>query len=31
LAVTFHTDGGHGESENVKYYLVLVYGETMIF
>ena len=30
LAVTFHTDGGHGESENVKYYPVPAYGETMI-
>ena len=30
LAVTFHTDGGHGEAENVRYYPVPAYGETMI-
>jgi hypothetical protein len=30
LAVTFHTDGGHGESENVRYYFVPAYGETMV-
>jgi flagellin-like protein len=30
LAVTFHTDGGHGEAENVRYYQVPAYGETLV-
>jgi hypothetical protein len=30
LVVIFHTDGGHGESENVRYYFVFVYGEIMV-
>jgi FlaG/FlaF family flagellin (archaellin) len=30
LAVTFHTDGGHGEAENVRYYEVPAYGDTLV-